>query len=332
MNTSVKNKFKLGFPWQTQDPFLFCVYHLDNYPKGNDVMGPNVSLEGRSLGNDFEGNNGWRMYHGQTTPGFPAHPHRGFETITIAEKGFCDHSDSLGAAGRFGNGDVQWMTAGSGVQHSEMFPLLNTEEENPLELFQIWLNLPKKDKFVEPYFKMLWSEDIPIIKTKHATIKVIAGNFSGVTAPTPTPNSWASNLDNEIAIWHIKIEPNAEITLPVSKSEINRTLYYYQGEGISIDDKLISVNYGVTLNSTKNTILKNGNKTSHLLLLQGKPIDEPVVKYGPFVMNTNTEIEQAIDEYRLTQYGGWPWSHHDNVHPKEKGRFAKYPDGTLIEK
>jgi len=115
----------LGFPWETSDPFLFCVHHEDFYPEGNEKMGPKGSLEGRNLGNDFTIKDGYRMYHGETVPGFPAHPHRGFETVTIAQKGLVDHSDSIGAAGRFGDGDVQWMTAGKGVQHSEMFPLLN---------------------------------------------------------------------------------------------------------------------------------------------------------------------------------------------------------------
>ena len=129
---------KLGFQWQTQDPFLFCVHHEDHYPKGNKEMGPDASLAGRTMGADFEVKEGWRMYHGIKVPGFPAHPHRGFETVTIVRKGLVDHSDSLGAAGRFGNGDVQWMTAGKGVQHSEMFPLLNTEGENPFEFFKFW--------------------------------------------------------------------------------------------------------------------------------------------------------------------------------------------------
>lgn len=332
MNSPIKNMFPLGFPWHTQDPFLFCVYHLDHYPKGNDEMAPSVSLEGRPLGNDFVGKDGWRMYHGQTIPGFPAHPHRGFETVTIVNKGYCDHSDSLGAAGRFGEGDVQWMTAGRGVQHSEMFPLLNTDKENPLELFQIWLNLPKVNKFVDPHFKMLWHEDIPIIQNQGSKIKVIAGNFNEVKAPSPTPNSWASNPENEIAIWNIHLEPNAELTLPSSNNNVNRTIYYYEGDEIHIGEEQLTPNHGAELNSQSETTLTNGNKTSHFLVLQGKPINEPVVKYGPFVMNTDEEIQQAMKEYRMTQYGGWPWQHSDNVHPKEKGRFAKYPDGTLVEK
>jgi len=114
--------------------------------------------------------------------------------------------DSLGAAGRFGDGDVQWMTAGRGVQHSEMFPLLNTDSENPLELFQIWLNLPKADKFVDPHFKMLWHEDIPIVKKKNAQIKIIAGTYNGIEANDPAPDSWAAKSENEVAIWNIHIE------------------------------------------------------------------------------------------------------------------------------
>tara|TARA_R110002051_G_scaffold127873_4_gene201520 strand:- start:9090 stop:10088 length:999 start_codon:yes stop_codon:yes gene_type:complete len=332
MSTSIKSIFPLGFPWQTQDPFLFCVYHLDHYPKGNDEMGPSASLDGRNLGNDFTIKDGWRMYHGRTVPGFPSHPHRGFETVTIVNKGFCDHSDSLGAAGRFGMGDVQWMTAGRGVQHCEMFPLLNTNKENPLELFQIWLNLPKKSKFVDPHFAMLWHEDIPIIKTENSSVKVIAGNYKNTIALKPAPDSWAANIENEVAIWNIHIDANSTYTLPKAHTEVNRTLYFYEGDSIGIEDQTIRPNHGILLDPSKDVQIKVGSKNAHFLLLQGNPIEEPVAKYGPFVMNTDEEIQKAMQEYQLTQFGGWPWPHPDHVHPKDKGRFAKYPDGTLIEK
>src|SRR5689334_1922905 len=152
----------LGFPWATIDPFLFCVHHDDAYPRGNAQFGPDASLSGRQMGNDFAGKDGWRMYHGETVPGFPGHPHRGFETVTIVRRGFIDHSDSLGAAARFGGGgDVQWLTAGKGIVHAEMFPLLQSAAPNPLELFQIWLNLPAASKMAEPHFTMFWSEQIP---------------------------------------------------------------------------------------------------------------------------------------------------------------------------
>ena len=127
----------LGFPWETSDPFLFCVHHDDAYPAGNEVLGPAASLDGRQMGEDFAGKDGWRMYHGRHVPGFPQHPHRGFETVTVVRRGLLDHSDSLGAAARYGRGDVQWLTTGGrGILHSEMFPLLERAQPNPLELFR----------------------------------------------------------------------------------------------------------------------------------------------------------------------------------------------------
>mgnify|MGYP000280071549 CR=1 FL=1 len=298
MNTPIKSIYPLGFPWQTEDPFLFSVYHLDYYPKGNDEMGPDASLEGRNLGNDFVIKDGWRMYHGQTIPGFPYHPHRGFETITIVNKGFCDHSDSLGAAGRFGEGDVQWMTAGRGVQHSEMFPLLHTNKENPLELFQIWLNLPSTSKFVDPHFKMLWHEDIPIIKEDNAQIKVIAGNYNGTEAPTPAPNSWAADAENEVAIWNIHIDANSSFTLPKAKTEVSRNLYFYEGSEIEIAGQNMTLNHGASLDPSEEIQIKTSDESAHFILLQGKPIAEPVVQHGPFVMNTQAEVRQAFFDYQ----------------------------------
>ena len=151
----------LGMVWQTQDPFLFCVHHDDAYPAGNEDLGPTATLSGRDIGQDFSGKDGWSMYHGDRVPGFPQHPHRGFETVTIARHGFIDHSDSMGASARFGEGDLQWMTAGRGIVHSEMFPLLHQDQPNRTELFQIWLNLPSKRKMAAPHFSLFWKEDLP---------------------------------------------------------------------------------------------------------------------------------------------------------------------------
>ena len=119
-------------PWETVDPFLFCVHHDDAYPRGNAQLGPSASLAGRAIGQDFSRKDGWSMYHGAAVPGFPAHPHRGFETVTVVRQGLVDHADSLGAAARYGDGDVQWLTAGRGIVHAEMFPLLSAERPNPL--------------------------------------------------------------------------------------------------------------------------------------------------------------------------------------------------------
>ncbi|RED96668.1 pirin family protein [Marinoscillum furvescens] len=329
MNNSIKSIEPLGFPWATQDPFLFCVYHKDDYPKGNGKLGPDASLAGRNLGQDFDPSNSWRMYHGTTVPGFPQHPHRGFETVTIGEKGLIDHSDSLGAAGRFGNGDVQWMTAGKGVNHSEMFPLLKDDEENPLVLFQIWLNLPKKSKFVEPHFKMLWSEDIPhyTSEDQQTSVKVIAGSIGNTTAPAPAPDSWAADPANDVAIWIISMKAGATWTLPTADQATNRSLYYYGGSSAKVAGENLPLQHVAKLDTSGETIIENGDEDSKMLLLQGKPINEPVAQYGPFVMNTQQEIQEAYQEYQRTQFGGWPWPTDDHVHPRESGRFARHADG-----
>ncbi|MCX7744370.1 MAG: pirin family protein [Flavobacteriales bacterium] len=336
MNPIIRIK-PLGFQWETADPFLFCVHHEDHFPKGNDYLGPDPShFKGRNMGDDFIIKDGFRMYHGRTVPGFPGHPHRGFETITLVRKGFVDHADSLGAAGRYGNGDVQWMTAGKGVQHSEMFPLLNKDKDNPLELFQIWLNLPQKNKMVEPHFKMLWREDIPILKyrdanNKNTLVEIIAGKIGILQAPSPPPNSWASDPSNEVAIWNIKMEPGARWDLPQASKGINRTLFFYEGTGLKINETEIPGYHAVELLADKPTQLFASTSTS-LLVLQGKPIGEPVIQYGPFVMNTKQEINQAFQDYHATQFGGWPWPRYDQVHGREMQRFARHADGRLEEK
>jgi len=296
-------------------------------------MGPDASLKGRDLGQDFTLKDGWRMYHGETIPGFPAHPHRGFETVTIVKEGLVDHADSHGQAGRYGNGDVQWMTAGEGLQHSEMFPLLNKEGENPAELFQVWLNLPKAMKFAKPHFKMLWSEDIPVYKItdgngKSVEINVIAGKLDNVTPPLPAPDSWAADQENEVAVWTIKMEAGATWAMPTASSVVNRTLYFYRGSSFRISESEITSYQAVELKPGEITLIENGDSDGYFLVLQGRPISEPVVQYGPFVMNSEAEIQQAFNNFRRTEFGGWPWPRHDQVHPRSKGRFAKYSDGT----
>ena len=324
----------LAFPWETADPFLFCVHHDDRYPAGNERLGPAASLAGRELGQDFDPANDWRMYHGQVVPGFPQHPHRGFETVTIVRRGLIDHSDSLGATARFGGGDVQWLTAGKGICHSEMFPLLDRAGGNPLELFQIWLNLPAADKLVEPHFAMLWSQDIPgrvftDERGREALVTVVAGRLEGAKAPPPPPRSWAARADTDVAIWTIKLAPGARFTLPSAARGSNRTLYFFRGSALRVGERDIPAYHGVELRAEATPLLENGPEESELLLLQGRPIAEPVAQYGPFVMNSRAEIQQAFNDYQRTQFGGWPWPSDDPVHPREEGRFARHADGKL---
>jgi redox-sensitive bicupin YhaK (pirin superfamily) len=325
----------LGFQWETSNPFLFCVHHRDVYPKGNDRMGPDASLDGRNIGNDFVVKEGWRMYHGNRIPGFPVHPHRGFETVTIVLEGFVDHSDSMGGAGRYGQGDVQWMTAGAGIQHSEMFPLLNTKGDNRLELFQIWLNLPAGKKYVEPHYRMFWSEDIPKaeftdIQGKKTIISIIAGEAEEKQALLPPPDSWASEKRNDVNIWLLKMEPGASWKIPGTNDKVSRALYFYEGKSLLINGEQIPEYHSIQLRGDSPVALRNGNSFAELLFLQGLPIDEPVVQYGPFVMNTQQEIQDTIRDYRRTEFGGWPWPERDQVFDRSRGRFARYAGGEEV--
>ncbi len=325
MNTILSKK-RLGFHWETQDPFLFCAHHQDFYPVGTEDLGPAMPLSRRNLGQDFDLSNEWKMYHGHLVPGFPEHPHRGFETITVVLEGYVDHFDSHGATGRYGEGDVQWMTAGKGMQHAEMFPLIHSDKKNPLHLFQIWLNLPKKDKFVEPHYKMLWREEIPIIHMEKATVTLIAGRFEEYQAAAPAPDSWAAKPENNLDIFLITMEEGASLTLPESSYTVNRSLYFYKGESIELNSEKLAGDHQAYLSPSKLTIVNTGEKAK-CLILQSEPINEPVAKYGPFVMNDMNEIRQAYDDYQKTQFGGWPWKRSDPVHPKKQGRFARYNDG-----
>ena len=317
----------LGNQWPTLDPFLFCAHHDDHYPAGNDQLGPAASLEGRELGQDFAGRDGWNMYHGQIVPGFPQHPHRGFETVTIVRSGLIDHSDSLGATARFGHGDVQWLTAGKGISHCEMFPLVDATKPNPAELFQIWLNLPAKDKLVAPHFTMFWDRNIPRLETPGVIVRVIAGSLGGAQPPVPPPSSWASRDESDLGIWTLKLQPGASYTLPAARPTSNRVLYLFRGDA-TIAGQHVDGKHGVQVKPDVAIEINAGAETE-ILVLQGKPIGEPVAQHGPFVVNTRAEIQQAFADYQRTQFGGWPWPKDDPVHPRDEGRFAKHADGRV---
>jgi quercetin 2,3-dioxygenase len=330
MSDAILGAFELqGLHWPTFDPFLFCAHHHDAYPAGDERLAPKASLAGRKIGMDFEGRDGWRMYHGDVVPGFPRHPHRGFETVTLARSGYIDHSDSMGATARFGHGDCQWMTAGRGVVHSEMFPLIEQDAGNPTELFQIWLNLPRADKLVEPYFTMLWSEAIPRPQFDDGKVEVavVAGALADHRSPPPPPNSWAARHEAEVAIWTIRVAPGGRWTIPPASAGLDRTLYFFAGDSLTLNGAVLDRPAGVRLRSDAPLTLEAGPTEVELLLLQGRPLAEPVVQHGPFVMNSEAEIRQAFMDYRRDGFGGWPWSSDAPVHAREQGRFAIHADG-----
>eukprot|EP00471_Norrisiella_sphaerica_P002078 CAMPEP_0184483708 /NCGR_PEP_ID=MMETSP0113_2-20130426/5385_1 /TAXON_ID=91329 /ORGANISM="Norrisiella sphaerica, Strain BC52" /LENGTH=353 /DNA_ID=CAMNT_0026864271 /DNA_START=42 /DNA_END=1103 /DNA_ORIENTATION=+ len=328
-------------PFSTPEPFLFCVYHKDAYPEGDEKM----QAPRMGNGQDFNPNAKWRMYHGSRIPGFPQHPHRGFETITATIEGIIDHTDSLKNGGRYGQGDLQWMTAGKGIVHGEMFPLVNMDKPNPTRFFQIWINLPKKNKMVQPDYIMHWAEDVKKVTSKDQKTKITvwAGELEGQKALEPPKNSWAAYPENDVAVWHIEVLPGGTYTVPKAKggNTVNRSFYFIEGKNLEMNKEkvepksLIDVNAGVDLQLS---VPPSASRSSELLMLQGKPIGEPVVQHGPFVMNTQQEIMQAFIDYQRTRFGGWPWPEDDYVFPREKGRFSKkgkkveYPPKAQAEK
>lgn len=305
----------------TPDPFLFCVYHKDMYPAGN------AKCEAPRIGNgaDFDPGADYRMYHGEKVPGFPQHPHRGFETITATLTGVIDHTDSLGNAGRYGHGDLNWMTAGKGIVHGEMFPLVNDDRPNALKFFQIWINLPAADKMAEPTFTMHWAPQVTRFSTDDGLASVIvwAGTVDGHVAPAPPAVSYAAKPANSVGVVHLTLQPGGEFALRALPSGCKRSVYFLEGSTATLSGTAAQVKTIITCTAHRDVVFNNtGADVAELLVLEGKPIGEPVTQHGPFVMNTQQEIQQAFADYRRTQFGGWPWPEDAMVFPRKKARFA----------
>jgi len=250
------------------------------------------------------------------------------KTVTCTLEGTVDHTDSMGCGGRYGNGDLQWMTAGSGIVHGEMVPLIHQNKENPMRWFQLWLNLPGKSKMVPANQMMHWSENITRFSSADGKTRatVLAGTLHGNKALPPIKDSWAKDPAHDVNIWYLKMKPGASFTLPKSAQGSNRTMYLVEGTGLTLDNSTKVPDSSMvefTDHSTKEIVLENTGteKELEILVLQGKPIGEPVAQHGPFVMNKQEEIAQAFSDYRKTQFGGWPWSEDAVIFPREKGRF-----------
>lgn len=333
----------LTSPWEGVDPFLFCSHLVENYPAGDGGLGVDPKVA-ELTDRDSE----WKMYHGNHVPGFPAHPHRGFETITIVPRGLVDHADSLGASARYGEGDVQWLTTGKGVEHGEMFPLLHTDRGNTLELFQIWLNLPPEGKKAPPEFRMFWADTIPVYRgeesdqgtgaSRQGEVEIVAGDFlhgkSGgvVKALNPPKNSWAADPRNDVAVWVVTLPAGAQVTLPATLTPATeRTLYFYEGDKLKVSSEEV---HGVSLirmlNKDAIVLDNSGTKEVKVLVLQGVPIGQPVVARGPFVLNTESELLETYRDFQAHGYGKWPWPSREQTYG-DSPRFAQYPDGRREE-
>ena len=323
----------LQLHWDTEDPFVFASHHTDDYPKGNAQQAPPLSeIGGRNLGRDYKKFYGFRMYHGKVVPGFPMHAHWGYETVTIPEVGFIDHFDSLGNEGRYGFGDVNWVSAGGMYLHDEMYPLAYDDRRNPNDITQIMINLPLKDKGSDPEVRMMWSEDIPIINGKDEngkdhSVKVIAGSFGGKDALPPNSVSWAANKMNNVRILLIRMSPESKITIPAVSSEINRNLYFAEGSKVKFNDEEFEVSQRFKLKGDEDVTFTNGDTEGTYWLLEGKPIGKKMSSFGPVILENDKSVRDAMNHIRKNEFEKWPWDLIDKFHPKGTERFIRFSDG-----
>lgn len=326
-NSNIYSLQPIEFRLDLKDPFLFTAHHIDHFPKGNEQLGPTIPSSPEKP---------YQMYYGDVVPGFPEHPHTGFETITLVESGYVDHFDSLGNSGRYAEGDVQWLSTGNGVEHCEMFPLIHAEKENPFELFQIWFNSSPDEKKQDADYKMMWREQIPhVLQTDsnghQADIRVVSGEFRGTDALSRPPNSWAAAKENKVNIFMIHLEPNAELIIPATTATSTRFAYFYNGPLLYIDAQEIPFKHLVELKPNTEIHLKNSDQPASIMWLEGEPIGAPVAMRGPFVLNSTEELNVAFARYRETHFGPWPWPTPAPVFKREQARFASYQKGVEVE-
>jgi quercetin 2,3-dioxygenase len=219
--------------------------------------------------------------------GFPAHPHRGFETVTYMLDGHMQHKDNHGNTGDLGPGDVQWMSAASGIIHSEM----PQQSEGRMRGFQLWLNLPAKEKMRPAAYRDIASKDIPVLSFPGVELKLIAGRFNQETAPIHGGSTDPYYFD-------VHLQPGAVFEAPIPAGH-NAFVYAYDGEArIGAQKKALPNRAAGLLSDGDEVQVAAGSGGARVLVLAGKPLREPVVQYGPFVMNSREEIEQAVSDYQ----------------------------------
>ena len=318
----------IGMHWDTEDPFIFASHHEDDYPHGNRQQAPPLEeIRGRDLGRDYDMRFGYRMYHGKVVPGFPMHAHWGYETVTLAEKGFVDHHDTEGVQGRFGFGDVQWVSASSRYEHNEMYPLTEQEDRNPNDITQIFVNLPLELKNRENTVTTVWREDVPVVEGDGWTAKIICGCFDGRRAYSPSSNTWADG-EHGVRIVRFSIEPGSGLTIDPARDGANRNLYLITPGSARVMGVDVKGSSRVKILENGDVDVVNGPMHSVIWLLEGVPIKQKMSMYGPVCLETLSEVRAGLDEIRRKEYHEWPWQYVDQAQPLGTERYIRYPDGT----
>jgi len=228
--------------------------------------------------------------------GVGQHPHRGFETVTVVFKGELEHRDTSGAGGLIAEGDVQWMTAGAGIVHEEFHSQRFTEVGGVLHMVQLWVNLPASAKDTPAAYQTLLNEQIPEVPLKRSsgTLRVIAGDFLGHKGPAKT--------FTPINLWDLKLAAGERVTVPLPKGH-TKMVTVLEGT-VMVDNANVLREAGLAnLNREGQEIVLEANNDARALILTGEPINEPVAGYGPFVMNTQDEIQQAIADFQAGKFG-----------------------------
>ncbi len=231
---------------------------------------------------------------GDEKRGVEAHPHRGFETVTIAYQGEIEHRDSSGGGGIIGPGDVQWMTAASGLIHEEFHSAKFTREGGTFEMIQLWVNLPGKFKSEKPGYQTLRAREIPrVVFKEEAELRVIAGEFRGHKGPAKT--------FTPIQLWEVTMAAQKSLELPLVKN-YTKALFVLRGE-VEVGDQKGRVGELVVIGLQSGAVRVSAETESKFLVMSGEPLREPIVGHGPFVMNTEAEIKQAFGDYRRGMFG-----------------------------
>jgi redox-sensitive bicupin YhaK (pirin superfamily) len=227
--------------------------------------------------------------------GVDVHPHKGFETVTIAYKGSVEHYDSTGNQGVINPGDVQWMTAGSGILHKEFHEKEFSKKGGPFEMIQLWVNLPKKDKLTSPKYQSLVSSQMNKVSLPGdgGTVSIIAGNFNDVKGSAST--------FTDINVFDIRLNKNGEMVTDIPATH-NSAILVVEGSVI-VNGQPAELHNFVLFKNEGEAITIKANEKSVLLLLSGVPINEPVAQYGPFVMNTQQELQESFREYESGKFG-----------------------------